>query len=111
MKYCSKNWLTGGRLPEPATDQMLFARTPNVQWPGCVSATADGPIPSFPCPRNVLVAVGNWKTGPTPQINLPGFAGDRKRVGNISPKPNTPAPGADGGPRAQEHTSELQSPY
>src|SRR5258708_30036508 len=61
MKYCNKNWLTGGRLPEPATDQMLFTRTPSVQWPGCVSATADGPIPSLPCTRNVLVAVGNWK--------------------------------------------------
>jgi hypothetical protein len=32
-----------GRLPEPATDQMLlFTRTPSAQWPASVSATENG---------------------------------------------------------------------
>src|SRR5258708_3039928 len=43
-------------------------------------------MPSFPCPRNVFVAVGNWKTGPTPQINFPGLLGDMMPTFFISPK-------------------------
>src|SRR6267143_3568732 len=93
MQYCSRNCLINGRLPEPATDQTLFTSAPRVQCPGCVNATADGPIPSLPCPRNVFVAVGNWKTGPAPQITFPDFFGVRKNVGTMSPKPYTPVSG------------------
>src|SRR5277367_7010671 len=96
MKYCSRNLFTSTRLPEPATDQILFASSPKVQWPGWVSRTIDGPNPSFPCPRNVFVAVGNWMTGPTPQINFPGFFGDMKNVGTMSPKPYSPVSGVLG---------------
>src|SRR5260370_37827826 len=85
-----------GRLPDPATEQTLFASTPSVQWPGCVRATMDGPVPSFPCPRYVFVAVGNWKIGPTPQISFPGFLGVMEKVGCISPKPYSPVSGVPG---------------
>jgi len=46
---------------------------------------------SFPCPKNSLVAVGKTNTGPAAQISLCGLAGERKNVGVMSPKPNTPA--------------------
>lgn len=40
--------------------------------------------------RYGLVAVGNWKIGPTPQINLWGLLGESKNVGCMSPSPETP---------------------
>jgi hypothetical protein len=46
---------------------------------------------TFPWPRTLLVAVGSTNTGPAPQINLCGFAGEKKNVGIVSPNPNTPA--------------------
>ena len=42
------------------------------------------------------MAVGNWKTGPAPQINFPGFFGDMKNVGTMSPKPYSPVSGVPG---------------
>ena len=36
------------------------------------------------------MAVGNAQAGPTPQMSLPGLAGERKKVGLMSPKPNSP---------------------
>jgi hypothetical protein len=53
--------------------------------------TIEGPMLSFPCSRTLLVAVGKTNTGPAPQINLCGLAGDKKKVGLMSPKPKTPA--------------------
>ncbi len=90
MKYWSVIWLTAGRLPEPAKDQTLLTRTPRVQWPGCRSATTEGPTLTLPWPRRLLVAVGKAQAGPTPQMSLPGLAGERKKVGLMSPKPNSP---------------------
>jgi hypothetical protein len=55
--------------------------------------TTEGPMLNFPWPRIVLVAVGMTKAGPTPQISLPGFAGDRKNVEFMSPSPNSPPVG------------------
>src|SRR5574342_1352976 len=57
-----------------------------------VSATADGPRLYLPAPRRRSVAVGKVKVGPTPQINAPGFAGDRKSVGLTSPMPKALSP-------------------
>jgi hypothetical protein len=34
------------------------------------------------------VAVGNVIVGPTPQISLPEFAGERNTLGLMSPRPN-----------------------
>src|SRR5271157_3095485 len=93
MKYCSNIWLTGGRLPEPATDQTLLTSAPIVQCSGCASATNEGPMLNLPCPRMSLVAVGITNVGPAPQITLPGLNGDRKNVGFMSPKPNSPPVG------------------
>src|ERR1019366_3264729 len=90
MKYCSSIWLTGGRLPEPATDQTLLMSVPMVQCPGWVRRTTEGPRLNLPWPRMALVAVGITNAGPTPQISLPGLPGDRKNDGFMSPKPNSP---------------------
>jgi hypothetical protein len=38
-------------------------------------------------PSSESVAVGSVNVGPTPQMNSPGFAGDRKNVGLMSPIP------------------------
>src|SRR4051794_26307068 len=91
MKYCNIIWLTSVRSESPATDQTLLTNAPIVQFPGCINDTTEGPIPNLPCPSTRLVAVGNWNTGPTPQVSLLDFAGERKNVGVMSPKPNTPA--------------------
>src|SRR5947209_7278402 len=90
MKYCKVIWLTDGRCEEPATENTLFTNAPKVQCPGCTSATVEGPKLNLPCPSAVLVSVGRMIAGPKPQINLPGFAGERKKVGFMSPKPNCP---------------------
>jgi len=84
MKYWRVIWFTDGRCDEPTTEKTLLTNAPKVQWPGCTSATADGPKLNLPWPVSVLVAVGKTIAGPKPQINLPGFAGDRKKVGFIS---------------------------
>src|SRR5208337_1343588 len=67
MKYCSRNWFTLGSSGCPATDQTLFTRIPTVHLPGCIRATAAGPMPNLPCPRRpVFVAVGRSNCGPRP---------------------------------------------
>jgi len=38
-------------------------------------------------PSSDPVAVGSVNVGPTPQMNSPGFAGDRKNEGLMSPSP------------------------
>src|SRR5580700_4650087 len=91
MKYCNDICFTSARSDGPATDQMLFTSAPMVQGPGCASTTIDGPMLSFPCPRTRPVAVGKANIGPAPQITLCGLAGEKKNVGVMSPKPNTPA--------------------
>jgi hypothetical protein len=71
---------------------------PKTHGPYIDSATAVGPAPHFPWPSASSVALGNWKMGPTPQINLPGPAGERKSDCWMSPRPNTsPNPGASSG--------------
>ena len=62
-----------------------------VHLPGCTKATIEGPMLSFPCPKTLLVAVGKTNTGPAPQINLFGLVAKMKKVGVMSPNPNTPA--------------------
>jgi len=77
-------WLTSW-WPQPATDHCWLASAPITQWPCIVNATAAGPMLYLPAPSRRSVAVGNVKVGPAPQINAPGFAGDRKSVGLMSP--------------------------
>src|SRR5580658_985560 len=91
MKYCNDIWFTDARPPDPAIDQTLFTNPPMVHAPGCTKATIDGPTLSFPCPSTRPVAVGKANIGPAPQINLFGLAGEKKKVGVMSPKPKTPA--------------------
>src|SRR5262245_24074497 len=52
-----------------------------------VSTTPAGPMLHLPAPRFRSVAVGRVNVGPRPQINSPGFAGERKNVGLKSPNP------------------------
>src|SRR5216684_8348855 len=75
MKYWSSIWFTGA---------------PIVHCPGCTRATTEGPALHLPWPRTLFVAVGRMKDGPMPQISLPGLAGERKKVGLMSPRPITP---------------------
>src|SRR4029077_16470779 len=75
-------------LPHPANDHWLFASAPITQCPGMVSNTRPGPALHFPLPSSESVAVGNVIVGPTPQISLPEFAGERNRLGLMSPSPN-----------------------
>ena len=42
---------------------------------------------NLPFPKSESVAVGNVNVGPSPQISSPGFAGERKKVGLMSPSP------------------------
>jgi len=85
-------------LPRPAKDHWLFASAPITQCPGVVSTTRDGPALHLPLPNSDSVAVGNVIVGPTPQISLPEFAGERNTVGLMSPSPNAlPIPGAGEG--------------
>jgi len=44
-------------------------------------------MPQFLLPSSAVLLVGSWKTGPTPQIQCPGFAGDRNAVNTVSPMP------------------------
>ena len=53
-------------------------------------ATTEGPKLNFPCPRTLLVAVGKTIAGPAPQMIFPGLAGERKKVGLMSPMPYSP---------------------
>ena len=46
-----------------------------------------GPMLYLPAPSWLSVAVGNVNVGPKPQMNRPGFAGERKSVGLRSPMP------------------------
>src|SRR5262245_32717012 len=63
-------------------------RAPTTHGPCMVSATAVGPRLNFPIPSSEAVAVGIVNVGPTPQMNAPGLAGDRKSEGLMSPIPN-----------------------
>lgn len=77
---------------------MLFINPPKTHGPWIVSATNVGPADHFSVPRLSSVAVGNWNTGPAPQIMLPGFAGEMYPWYWISPRPNSsPTPGASSG--------------
>src|SRR5262245_34063338 len=97
MKYWMSMLFTGSS-PQPATDHWLFTSTPTTQCPCIVNATAAGPKLNLPLPRSLSVAVGNVNVGPTPQISSPGFAGDKKNVGLMSPSPVAlPSPGASDG--------------
>jgi hypothetical protein len=40
----------------------------------------DGPKPQLSLPSFALLRVGAWVIAPTPQIQLPGFAGERNAV-------------------------------
>src|SRR5262245_4831079 len=60
--------------------------------------TADGPALHFSVPSRESVAVGNVNAEPRPQVNLPGLAGERNRVGLMSPRPKALGnPGAGDG--------------
>ena len=49
-------------------------------------------------PSSALLFVGNWRTGPAPQIQLPGLAGDTNAVNVVSPMPVVaPSPGPSDG--------------
>jgi hypothetical protein len=50
-------------------------------------STAAGPMLYLFVPSSEPLAVGSVNVGPTPQMISPGFAGDRKNVGLISPIP------------------------
>jgi hypothetical protein len=45
----------------------------------------------FPLTQLVGGGRGITNVGPAPQINLPGFAGEKKNVGFMSPKPEVPS--------------------
>src|SRR5260370_33133217 len=75
--------------------QTLFASTPKTQCQGKVRRPADGPRPNVDCdPTFTEVAVGKVATGPTPQTNFPGFAGDRNAVKLMLLRPKLPLPPA-----------------
>lgn len=86
-------------LPRLAKDHWLFASVPISQCPGSVISTMEGPAVHLPLPNSGSVAVGNVIVGPTPQISLPGCAGERNTVGLMSPSPN-----ARSGTRNREKT-------
>ena len=50
---------------------------PYVHGPCCFSTRAVGPIDHFPLPRNGSDVVGSENTGPSPQTNRRGTAGER----------------------------------
>src|SRR6266542_3644050 len=60
---------------------------PSTQGPCIDRATAVGPMLNLPLPSFESVAVGMVNVGPTPQINPPDLAGDRKSEGLMSPSP------------------------
>src|SRR6266536_495644 len=62
-------------------------RAPTTQGPWIVSATAVGPRLNLPLPSFESVAVGRVKVGPTPQMNPLDLAGERKKDGLMSPRP------------------------
>jgi hypothetical protein len=76
-------------LAQPAKDHWLLARTPPItQCPGVVSTTTVGPALHLPLPSSESVSVGNVIVGPTPQSSLPEFAGEKKRLRFMSPRPD-----------------------
>lgn len=78
--------LTSAAFSSPATDQMLLAIAPITQGPDMVSATTDGPTPHLSA-LSPSFPTGSMMAGPTPQITLPDWAGDRKAVKTMSPRP------------------------
>ena len=66
------------RSLSPAKDHRLLTSPPITHLPGMISTTAPGPTLHFCVPSfSPLLALGNWNTGPTPQIGLSDFEGDR----------------------------------
>ena len=47
-----------------------------------------GPADHLPVPSSVVLALGNWKIGPTAQIQLPACAGVRNSASYRSWSPN-----------------------
>src|SRR5210317_295431 len=103
MKYCQvKKFISCS--PDPAKDQTLLSREPITQFPGIMSPTNDAPAPhlSDPSasppysevpPRGPSVAVGKRNMGPTPQVSVEDFWGEKKAEKVISPRPVTlPSP-------------------
>src|SRR5271165_3532127 len=83
------NAVVTARNPSTVRDiAALFARAPITQCPGVVSTTTVGPALHLPFPSSESVSVGNVIVGPTPQSSLPEFAGEKKRLGLMSPRPN-----------------------
>src|SRR5215475_8927694 len=87
MNGCTRNSFTRGNNGLPPTDHWLLSNTPSTQCPGVVKKTAVGPYKTLPVPRMGSLADGMVKTGPTPQISLPGLAGDKKSDWVMSPIP------------------------
>src|SRR5438034_8567906 len=86
MNGCTSSWLYGLSL-HPAYDHWLFPRAPTTHGPSMKRPTTLGPMLNLPLPRILLLAVGNVNVGPTPQIRCSDLAGDRKKVGLMSPSP------------------------
>jgi hypothetical protein len=58
-----------------------------------VRATKAGPIEYLPCVSVLSVPVGNTKVGPMPQmIPCVGCLGEKKKLGLMSPRPNSRSP-------------------
>src|SRR5262249_1453940 len=76
----------------------LLISAPATQGPCMVSPTAAGPALHLPIPSSRLVALGNVKVGPMPQMNSFEPDGERKKLGLMSPIPVAwSMPGARGG--------------
>src|SRR5262245_40207433 len=71
------------------SDQMLFTTAPYTHGSPLsrCTTTTDGPRPQFLLPSSALLLVGICTAGPTPQMNLPGLAGERNAVKVVSPMP------------------------
>ena len=77
---CSSSWLTLERSPGAVTDHSWRANIPTIHGFGMTSATAVGPMLSWPEPSGFAVAVGRLNAGPIPQIKSTAFAGEKKRL-------------------------------
>src|SRR5271165_7528144 len=90
LLYFPPSLLNG--LPLLPNDQILLASTPYTQGLPCsrCRTTKVGPNPALSLPSRSLLWVGSWVTVPTPQIQLPGFAGERKAENCTSPMPLRP---------------------
>ncbi len=66
------------RSESPAKDQSCRPSRPSVHGLGWIRTTAVGPALHLPEPNWSSVAVSIMIEGPTPQMTLPGSAGERK---------------------------------